>query len=52
MSTIEPEILTPARRGWVERTQRPLDLLAVVFLVDVILISGVSRTARQHFCRP
>jgi voltage-gated potassium channel len=36
--TIEPEILTPAGRRWVERAQRPLDLLAVIFLVDVILI--------------
>jgi hypothetical protein len=36
--TAEPEILTPASRRWVERVQRPLDLLAVIFLVDVILI--------------
>jgi hypothetical protein len=27
-----------ASRRWVERVQRPLDLLAVIFLVDVILI--------------
>ena len=38
MPTAEPEILTPASRRWVERVQRPLDLLAVIFLVDVILI--------------
>ena len=30
--------LTPAGRRWVERTQGPLDLLAVIFLIDVILI--------------
>jgi voltage-gated potassium channel len=35
---LEPGILTPAGRRWVERTQRPLDVLAAVFLVDVILI--------------
>jgi voltage-gated potassium channel len=35
---LEPEILTPAGRRWVERAQRPLDVLAVVFLIDVILI--------------
>jgi voltage-gated potassium channel len=35
---VEPEILTPAGRRWVERAQRPLDVLAVVFLIDVILI--------------
>jgi voltage-gated potassium channel len=36
--TVEPEILTPAGRRWVERAQRPLDVLAVIFLIDVILI--------------
>jgi voltage-gated potassium channel len=36
--SLEPEILTPAGRRWVERTQRPLDVLAAVFLIDVILI--------------
>ena len=35
---VEPEILTPAGRRWVERAQRPLDVLAVVFLIDIILI--------------
>jgi len=35
---LEPEILTPAARRWVERTQRPLDVLAFVFLIDVILL--------------
>jgi voltage-gated potassium channel len=38
MSTVEPEILTPAGRRWVGRAQRPLDVLAVIFLIDVILI--------------
>ena len=38
MTTVEPEVLTPAGRRWVERTQGPLDLLAVIFLIDVILI--------------
>ena len=38
MATLEPEILTPAGRRWVERWQRPLDLLAVIFLIDMILI--------------
>ena len=38
MPAPEPEVLTPAGRRWVERAQRPLDLLAVVFLVDMILI--------------
>jgi voltage-gated potassium channel len=38
VATLEPEILTPAGRRWVERWQRPLDLLAVIFLIDVILI--------------
>jgi voltage-gated potassium channel len=32
--------LTPAVRRWVERAQRPLDLLAVIFLIDVILLWG------------
>jgi len=32
------EILTPAGRRWAERAQRPLDVLAVVFLIDMILI--------------
>ncbi|HEX3198753.1 MAG TPA: ion channel [Propionibacteriaceae bacterium] len=40
MPTAEPEILTPAGRRWVERAQRPLDVLAVVFLIDVILLWG------------
>jgi hypothetical protein len=35
---VEPESLTPAGRRWVERVQRPLDVLAVIFLIDVILI--------------
>jgi voltage-gated potassium channel len=35
---LEPEILTPGARRWVERAQRPLDVLAVVFLIDVILL--------------
>ena len=38
MATAEPEALTPAGRRWVERAQGPLDLLAVVFLVNLILI--------------
>ena len=40
MTTVEPEVLTPAGRRWVERAQRPLDVLAVIFLIDVILIWG------------
>jgi voltage-gated potassium channel len=40
VTTVEPEVLTPAGRRWVERTQRPLDLLAVIFLIDVILLWG------------
>jgi voltage-gated potassium channel len=36
--TTEPEVLTPAGRRWVERAQRPLDLLALIFLVNMILI--------------
>jgi voltage-gated potassium channel len=35
---VEPESLTPAGRRWVERVQRPLDVLALIFLIDVILI--------------
>jgi len=38
VTTVEPESLTPAGRRWVERVQRPLDVLAVIFLIDVILI--------------
>ena len=38
MTTVESEILTHAGRRWVERAQRPLDVLAVIFLIDVILI--------------
>jgi hypothetical protein len=44
---VEPEILTSSGRRWVERAQRPLDVLAVVFLIDVILIWS-SRTDRRH----
>ena len=40
MTTVEPEVLTPAGRRWVERAQGPLDVLAVIFLVDVILLWG------------
>jgi voltage-gated potassium channel len=36
--TVEPEILTSAGHRWVERTQGPLDVLAVIFLIDVILL--------------
>ena len=47
---VEPEILTPAGRRWVERAQRPLDVLAVVFLIDVILIwSFPDGPDRPHF---
>jgi voltage-gated potassium channel len=35
---LEPEILTPGARRWVERAQRPLDVLAFIFLIDVILL--------------
>jgi len=35
---VEPEVLTPAGRRWVERAQGPLDVLALIFLIDVILI--------------
>jgi len=38
VTAVEPESLTPAGRRWVERVQRPLDVLAVIFLIDVILI--------------
>jgi hypothetical protein len=38
VTTVDSEILTPAGRRWVERVQRPLDVLAVIFLIDVILI--------------
>jgi voltage-gated potassium channel len=38
VATLEPEILTPAGRRWVERAQGPLDLLAFIFLIDMILI--------------
>ena len=38
MTTVEQEVLTPAGRRWVKRTQGPLDLLAVIFLIDVILL--------------
>jgi voltage-gated potassium channel len=38
VTAAEPEALTPAGRRWVERAQGPLDLLAVIFLVDMILI--------------
>jgi voltage-gated potassium channel len=34
----EPEALTPAGRRWVERARRPLDVLALIFLVNIILI--------------
>ena len=40
MPNVEPESLTPAGRRWVERAQRPLDVLAVIFLIDVILLGG------------
>ncbi len=38
MSTSESVLLTPAGRRWVERATRPLDVLAVVFLVDIVLL--------------
>ena len=38
MPNLEPEILTPGARRWVERAQRPLDVLAFIFLIDVILL--------------
>ena len=31
-------LLTPAGRRWAERATRPLDVLAVVFLVDIVLL--------------
>ena len=40
MTIGDNEVLTPAGRRWVERAQRPLDLLAVIFLIDVILLWG------------
>jgi voltage-gated potassium channel len=42
VTTVEPEVLTPAGRRWVERAQRPLDVLAVIFLIDVILLWSFS----------
>jgi hypothetical protein len=47
VTTVEPESLTPAGRRWIERTQGPLDLLAVIFLIDVILIWSFPE-GRQH----
>jgi voltage-gated potassium channel len=38
MATDKLEMLTPAGRRWAERAQRPLDVLALIFLVDFILI--------------
>jgi voltage-gated potassium channel len=35
---VGPEELTPAGRRWVERARRPLDLLALIFLIDMILV--------------
>jgi voltage-gated potassium channel len=40
VTIVDAEILTPAGRRWVERAQRPLDVLAVIFLIDVILLWG------------
>jgi len=40
VTTLDVEILTPAGRRWVERARRPLDVLAVIFLIDVILLWG------------
>jgi voltage-gated potassium channel len=40
VTTVESEVLTPAGRRWVEGAHGPLDVLAVIFLVDVILIWG------------
>jgi voltage-gated potassium channel len=40
VTTVDNEVLTPAGRRWVERAQRPLDLLAAIFLIDVILLWG------------
>ena len=38
MPNVQPESLTSAGRRWIERAQRPLDVLAVIFLIDVILM--------------
>jgi voltage-gated potassium channel len=38
VTTVDAEILTAAGRRWVERARRPLDVLAVIFLIDVILL--------------
>ncbi len=38
MADIETDLLTPAGRRWVARAQRPLDILAVIFLVDIVLL--------------
>jgi hypothetical protein len=38
VTTVNAEVLTPAGRRWIERTQGPLDLPAAIFLIDVILI--------------
>ena len=38
VSTTESVLLTPAGRRWAERATRPLDVLAVVFLVDIVLL--------------
>jgi len=38
VATAGPEVLTPAGRRWVERAQRPLDVLAFVFLINLIVI--------------
>ena len=38
VSTPESTLLTPAGQRWVERATRPLDLLAVVFLIDIVLL--------------
>jgi voltage-gated potassium channel len=40
VTIVDAEILTPAGRRWVERARRPLDVLAVIFLIDVILLWG------------
>jgi len=38
VSTNEDVLLTAAGRRWAERATRPLDALAVVFLVDIVLL--------------
>ena len=38
MTTNASVLLTPAGRRWAERATRPLDVLAVVFLVDIVLL--------------